>query len=100
LDAHLNLSIARDGNDITVGEGSLYPHRVGQPDTHRAEPPRVDPTTRLIKRIELRSPHLVLTNIRADKGVSTGHLPKFLYHKLRLDNSLVMLEREATLRTP
>jgi len=47
---------------------------------------RVDPAARLIEFVVLRSPHLVLADIRGHKGISASYFVKLLDHKLRLDD--------------
>src|ERR1700761_6349946 len=64
LNAHLNRSVTCNCDDVFAGESSLHPHRIRESDTHRAQAARIDPTARLVKRIELRGPHLMLTHVR------------------------------------
>ena len=66
--------------------GKLNTHSRGQTKAHGSEATRVNPATRLIILVILRSKHLVLTDVRTDKRVAAGDFVQRLNNVLGHDH--------------
>ena len=86
LNVHLDGALASHAGDVQLGKRKLAAHGVGQAHPHCAQPARVDPATRFVEAIILRSPHLMLPHIRGNNRITLGYFMQFLHDILRLDN--------------
>ena len=87
LHGHQHRCLAGDINDQRVRMRDLYADRGGQAVTHGAEATRRHPAVRLLEWIELRRPHLVLSDLGRHIGIAAfGLLVKALDGVLRLNN--------------
>ena len=69
LAVHHDAAVAGDEDDGLVWTADLRAERRGQAEAHRAEAARRDELARTTFRVELRRPHLMLTDIRRDDRI-------------------------------
>ena len=90
LNIHLNTSLPGNAGHNLIRKCSLHAHCRGQTKAHRPQTSRVDPLSRLIERVVLRSKHLVLSYIRRYERRSPCHFVNRLNNLLR-HNCLTIL---------
>ena len=92
LPGHLHRGVAGDIDHQAVRMGDLHADRRRQAVAHGAETARGHPALRLLKAVELRRPHLMLTDFGGDVGVTAaGRLIQPLNGVLRHDQVVVLL---------
>src|SRR6266436_7221095 len=100
LNAHLDARLAGDTGDRRPWVRELNAHRRRQAEAHGAQAPGVDPAARLVEFVELRRPHLVLTDVGSHKGIAFGDFVEPLEHELRLDDLAFLVVFQAVLGFP
>src|SRR5258706_14186261 len=100
LNAHLDARLAGDTSDGRARVRELNAHGRRQAEDHRPYAPGADPAARLVEFVELRRPHLVLTDIGGDKRIALGDLVESLEHELRFDDLAFPVVFQAVLGFP
>ena len=100
LHIHRETAIPIDIDNQRVGKRQLRPQRSGQTKTHRPQTARREPTARLIKRIKLRRPHLVLPHPCGNNRLPLRHLIERLNRILRQNDIFDILVIEGILLPP
>ncbi len=85
LDTHLDRAFTGDAGHLRARIGEQDAHAVRQTNAHSTQATGVDPATRLVELVVLRSKHLVLADIRGNEGIAAGHFVQLLDHVLRHD---------------
>ncbi|MNO79244.1 hypothetical protein D3C76_704080 [compost metagenome] len=91
LDVHLDAAFASDASDILIREAQFHTHGRRETEAHGAQATGVDPAVRLVETVVLGREHLVLTNVRSNKGIAIGNFAQGLDHCLRLDDAAIAL---------
>ena len=97
---HRKTAIAININNQRVGKRQLRSQRSGQTKTHRPQTARREPTARLIKRIKLRRPHLVLPHPCGYNSLPLRHLIERLNRILGQNNIFHILVIEGIFLAP
>ncbi|MCY1428653.1 hypothetical protein D9M71_445440 [compost metagenome] len=91
LDVHLDAAFAGNAGDILVREAQLHAHGRRETEAHGAQATGVDPAVRLVETVVLGREHLMLTDVRSNKGIAIGDFAQGLDHCLWLDDAAVPL---------